>query len=91
MICILLLLPVEEENKAAGRFGTPHCPSRPSKKLHIFASFHFAVVGAALRLLAVQILNQLANRCDRVTISAENNYIVLVKAIQAFPGTLHCL
>ena len=91
MICILLLVPVEEENKAAGCFGLLPCSLRHSKKLHIFASFHFAVVGAALRLLAVQILNQLANRCDRVTISAENHYIVLVKAIQAFPGTLHCL
>lgn len=91
MICILPLLPVEDENKAAGCFGLLPCSLRHSKKLHIFVSFHFAVVGTALRLLAVQILNQLANRCDRVTISAENHYIVLVKTIQVFPGTPHCL
>lgn len=91
MICILLLLPVEEENKAAGCFGLLPCSLHYSKKLNLAASFHFAVVGTALRLLAVQILNQLANRCDRITISAEDNYIVLVKTIQAFPGTPYCL
>lgn len=78
-------------NKAAGFFGLLPCSLHYSKKLNLAASFHFAVVGTALRLLAVQILNQLANRCDRITISAEDNYIVLVKTIQAFPGTPYCL